>query len=144
MKKITYLLVPILFAGISAYFYLSKSNPKPVKNKISGAYEALNFMGARQTFPAGKIPANAYAKGWQVKQSMKSHSDEFRDETAPWEAMGPLNKAGRTLALAFNPQNPNTMYAGSASGGLWRSYTAGVGAKAWERVAIDFPVLAVR
>ena len=57
--------------------------------------------------------------------------------------MGPHNIGGRTLALAFNPQNPNTMYLGSASGGLWRSYTAGAGTLAWERVEAGFPVLAV-
>jgi photosystem II stability/assembly factor-like uncharacterized protein len=50
---------------------------------------------------------------------------------------------GRTLAIAFDPQNPNTIYAGSASGGLWRSQTGGVGASAWEYVPTGFPVLGV-
>jgi photosystem II stability/assembly factor-like uncharacterized protein len=63
--------------------------------------------------------------------------------TEPWETMGPKNHGGRTLALAFNPQNPNTMFAGSASGGLWRSYSAGVGAQAWDYVPTGYPVLGV-
>ncbi|NIW79968.1 MAG: hypothetical protein GWN16_11135, partial [Calditrichae bacterium] len=49
----------------------------------------------------------------------------------------------RTLVVEFNPQNPNTIFAGSASGGLWRSYSAGRGADAWEYVPTGFPVLGV-
>ncbi len=145
MKNTAFILVSLLTLGIALHlFHGNPSVNAPIKkNKISGAYKAMNFMGARQTFPAGTIPANAYTKGWQVKQKMRAHSETFRDATEPWETMGPLNKAGRTLAIAFNPQHPSTMYAGSASGGLWRSYTAGVGAKAWKRVDTGFPVLAV-
>jgi photosystem II stability/assembly factor-like uncharacterized protein len=61
----------------------------------------------------------------------------------PWRAIGPSNISGRTLAIALNPQNPNTIYAGSASGGLWCSYSAGVGERAWEYVRTGFPVLGV-
>jgi photosystem II stability/assembly factor-like uncharacterized protein len=57
--------------------------------------------------------------------------------------MGPQNIGGRTLAIVINPLNPNTIYAGSASGGLWRSYSGGVGVKAWNYVPTGFPVLSV-
>ncbi|MBK9012962.1 MAG: hypothetical protein IPM82_02160 [Saprospiraceae bacterium] len=63
--------------------------------------------------------------------------------TDPWQTLGPHNRAGRTLKLAFNPQNPNTMYAGSASGGLWRSYTGGLGNTAWHQVPTGLPAPAV-
>ncbi|MBL0072006.1 MAG: hypothetical protein IPP34_09415 [Bacteroidetes bacterium] len=60
-----------------------------------------------------------------------------------WEPIGPMNFGGRTLALAFNPQNPNTMFAGSASGGLWRTYSGANGAQAWHQVETGFPILGV-
>ena len=58
-----------------------------------------------------------------------------------WESIGPDNVGGRTLALAINPERPETVWAGSAGGGLWRSYTGGTGA-AWERVSTGFGVTA--
>ena len=52
----------------------------------------------------------------------------------------------RTLFLAFHPDNPDIIFAGSASGGLWKTTTAGtagIGIEAWERVPTGFPALAV-
>ncbi|MCX8010962.1 MAG: hypothetical protein N3A61_07410, partial [Ignavibacteria bacterium] len=48
-----------------------------------------------------------------------------------------------TKDVKFNPQNPNTIFAASASGGLWRSYTAGLGTQAWERIETGYPVLGI-
>ncbi|HLA64690.1 MAG TPA: FlgD immunoglobulin-like domain containing protein, partial [Rhodothermales bacterium] len=39
--------------------------------------------------------------------------------------------------------NPSTIWAGSASGGLWRSTTAGLGATAWARVPLAFGAMSV-
>ena len=58
-----------------------------------------------------------------------------------WAAKGPLNYAGRCLEIQFNNQNPNTLFVGTAGAGLWRSYTAGVGPKAWHHVSTGYPVL---
>lgn len=65
------------------------------------------------------------------------------DRSNTWEAIGPKNIGGRTLCLAVNPVDTNILWAGSASGGLWKSTTAGIGATAWERVETGFPVLGV-
>lgn len=138
--------ISILFSAIAAIAIwqlqaLNKIDQKEASEKISGAYEALNFMGNRQTFPAKEIPSHAYSTAWQTMQHMPKANAQRDPE--PWESIGPHNRGGRTLTLAFNPQNANTLYAGSASGGLWRSYTAGLGVNAWERIEIDFPVLGV-
>lgn len=42
-----------------------------------------------------------------------------------WEYMGPDNTGGRTRAILIDPENPNIIYAGGVSGGLWKSETAG-------------------
>jgi len=47
------------------------------------------------------------------------------------------------IGLAFNPQNPNTIWAGSASGGLWKTISDGIGVEAWKYVPTGFPVLGV-
>jgi hypothetical protein len=40
---------------------------------------------------------------------------------AAWRAIGPGNVGGRTRAMVLSPDNPSTLWAGSAGGGVWRS-----------------------
>jgi photosystem II stability/assembly factor-like uncharacterized protein len=42
-----------------------------------------------------------------------------------WTALGPGNIGGRTRAILLDPGNPNTMWAGSVGGGIWRTDNAG-------------------
>lgn len=116
--------------------------PSVSKDEVSGAYQALNFLGARQTYPYGTLPTNAHYAAWQRWHSGNTASARG-NPPLPWESLGPHNRGGRTLTLALNPQNENTIYAGSASGGLWKSTTGGAGVEAWEKVETGFPVLGV-
>jgi photosystem II stability/assembly factor-like uncharacterized protein len=42
-----------------------------------------------------------------------------------WREIGPGNIGGRTRALAIDPLDPQTVYAGGVSGGVWKSVDAG-------------------
>lgn len=142
-------LLSLLFCTIiGLLFWMTSPNNSPITSHenqedevVSGAYEALSFWGMTQTYPSGHIPEKAQFAAWEQVQQMTTSRDN--PPTEPWESMGPHNRAGRTLDLAFNPQNVNTLYACSASGGLWRSHTAGVGENAWNRVPLGFPALSV-
>lgn len=114
---------------------------KASKAAVNKAYESFGFHTQARAYPFTDIPYNALSSAWSHLQRMPEMATDSRAEG--WESLGPWNVGGRTLCLAFNPQNANTLYAGSASGGLWRSYTAGVGRQAWTRIPIPFPVLAV-
>jgi len=55
--------------------------------------------------------------------------------TAPqWEWLGPGNAAGRTRTLVLHPQNPDVLFAGGVSGGVWRSDDAGAH---WQALSDD-------
>jgi len=43
----------------------------------------------------------------------------------PWRNIGPGAMSGRITALACDPTQPNVIYAGAASGGVWRSRSGG-------------------
>lgn len=47
------------------------------------------------------------------------------DRGPAWECMGPFEIAGRTPALAVHPTDQQTLFAGSANGGVWRSRNGG-------------------
>lgn len=44
---------------------------------------------------------------------------------SPWFSIGPRNVNGRVKALAVHPTNPDIIYAGAASGGVWKSVDGG-------------------
>jgi len=121
---------------------------------INGALEALAFWGESRAYPGRDIPAAGFGRAYDYARAelRKPLAETFgrgrrgelaRGQGSGWQALGPTNGGGRTLTIAFEPGNPDTIYAGSASGGLWRSETGGVGAAAWERVPTGFPELGV-
>jgi uncharacterized protein (TIGR03437 family) len=57
-----------------------------------------------------------------------------------WTPLGPGNVGGRTRALLVHPLNPDTMFAGAASGGVWRTTDGG---KSWTPLTDLLPNLAV-
>lgn len=42
-----------------------------------------------------------------------------------WANLGPANQGGRTRTLIIDPGNPSVMYAGGATGGVWKSTDGG-------------------
>ena len=42
-----------------------------------------------------------------------------------WSPLGPGNVGGRTRALVFDPTNPDVMYAGGVTGGIWKTTDGG-------------------
>lgn len=71
-------------------------------------------------WPDGNVPWGAY---WDALQQRERMPRVSLDET--WVNIGPFNHGGRARVLRFHPGQPDTMYAGSVSGGLWKSVDAG-------------------
>ncbi|MFQ5824587.1 MAG: T9SS type A sorting domain-containing protein [bacterium] len=146
MKAKTVLTILFSLLTIITVFFQFFSQPRVKEisaHRTSGAMEALDFWYAQRAYPDKTIPdVGHYAAYEYSRRNLRSRLNKS-SMIEPWKAIGPHNIGGRTLAIVFNPLNPNTIYAGSASGGLWRSYTGGRGAQAWEYVSTGFPVLAV-
>ena len=106
--------------------------------KTSGAGKAMEFWDMLRSYPDGHL----YSSRLYQAHNEWSNSLGLRNNIS-WKAMGPKNIGGRTLCLAFHPTESKVLFAGSASGGLWKSETGGKGTKAWERVRTGFPVLGV-
>jgi hypothetical protein len=73
-----------------------------------------------------------------------SGADDVELFSGNWTAIGPSqNIGGRILSIAIDPTDGSRILIGSASGGIWRTITGGVGTNAWRQVATNFPVLGV-
>lgn len=119
--------------------YLEEGDPFEA-HPTSEALEALEQWVAPRAWPGKSLPASAHADAWE---SFRRLPAERASSRGAWRPLGPTNTGGRTLAVAFNPQNPLTLFAGSAGGGLWRTRNGGVGPAAWTRIATGQPVTSV-
>jgi len=139
IKKIVTVIVLVTISFISILAIRFLNNEKVPK--LSGVGIALDDFFMARAWPDSIIPHNQYEEAYKRHQEMQILSK--KKDSIAWEAIGPKNFAGRMIGLAFNPQNPNTIWAGSASGGLWKTETDGIGVKAWEYIPTGFPVLGV-
>ena len=105
----------------------------------SGAGRALDLWAARRMATDGSLPMDAWTRAFEERYAAVLRGGK----QVAWQSLGPHNIGGRTLCLAFHPDDPDIVYAGSASGGLWVTHTAGIGADAWDPVPLGHPVLGV-
>lgn len=143
-----------IFLSISAClcfilgFYITH-DPSANKREKKGedhAQEMFEWWYSQRALPFDYIPAGAFQKAvLYAKTKMRKEKQTFSASGDPqqWVSIGPNNVGGRMLSLAVNPQNTNIVWAGSASGGLWKSTTGGEGASAWTYVNTGFNALSI-
>jgi photosystem II stability/assembly factor-like uncharacterized protein len=108
------------------------------KVEFAGAYNYISQ--ARVNMLTNTISTKDVMKAFQQADMMNA---SFRKKNSPalyWEELGPDNIGGRTYALLFDKNNPQRIYAGGVSGGLWISNNGG---SSWNKYDDHMPNLAV-
>jgi len=138
MKRVLYFSALL---GVFLLIYKPQWKLKTASSDLptSGAGIAMDAWTLERLYPSNRLPTHEFFTAFKER----SQAATTRNKLPAWKALGPKNIAGRTLALAFHPSNPAIIYLGSASGGLWKTETMGLGATAWERVPTGFPLLGV-
>ena len=138
MKHLTLLNLAILVGLLGSCHQAAEM---PAKKTETGASQAMAEWALVRSYPDGRI----WSRNLTLAHEQRQLELAFRNggNEPEWEALGPKNFGGRTICLAFHPTDPGIIYAGSASGGLWKTATAGQGVQAWERVPLGHPVLGV-
>ncbi len=83
-------------------------------------------------------------KGWDEKKARFSKARQ--NSSVSWVNLGPETSypsgggAGRVNCIAFNPNDPNIIWVGSPSGGLWKSVNGGA---TWSNSWDDLPNLGI-
>lgn len=109
------------------------------------AWEMFEWWYGQRAFPNELIPAAGFGNAFTyAKQALPAETSAGAStRMSDWTSIGPDNIGGRVLSIAVDPANANRVWAGTASGGLWLSTTAGEGADAWDLVSTGFPTVAV-
>jgi Secretion system C-terminal sorting domain len=151
---------PILFFIVIAlatitYFSLSQSGsgPKLLNEKQSqeteeseketGVEKQLAMWYHSKGYPNPVNLDDKYKAAWQQYLEIKKKNTKFntRIEAANWTSLGDVSTiGGRILCITVDPNNSNNLWAGSASGGIWKSVNAGT---SWTSVTTNLQVLGV-
>lgn len=134
--------------------YFGKGNHEE-HEKESGADKQMISWWWSRAYPEPENINEKYYRGWLQAQALKNpeavsqryganSSKNANLFSGNWTAIGPdQNIGGRILSVAIDPQNGNNIFIGSASGGIWKTTSAGIGTNAWQPVSTGFPVLGV-
>jgi len=138
MKKIIIypIIITVIIISISFFTkssnkdYSRKYNYKSIYNieSVTGANGAIDYKNLiYKDFNTGKVELSKLASAKDlVRQKMISRSSSLN-----FVEEGPDNVGGRTRAIAIHPDDENVMFAGSVSGGLFKTVNAG---QNWVRV----------
>lgn len=135
MKRLSYLIVFASF--IAAFTWLSRT-PDTSRVILTVGKEAEagidnDWFMTQRSYPRESVPTLALRK---MKKAMATQFYSKRSlrssfATSDWTLVGPSNIGGRITSAAIHPTNPDIMYVGAASGGVWRSTDRGY---YWENI----------
>jgi photosystem II stability/assembly factor-like uncharacterized protein len=125
MQKLLFLSFALLLA---ACFTPSKQEKDP--------FEPLDYLWAQRAYPYGFVPSEAYYQALEQTKTMSAN----RNQGLNWTLAGPTRVSGRISDVAMHPSDLLTVYAASASGGVWKSTDAGHN---WAPISDDLPSLSI-
>ncbi len=145
-KKITFLGASILL-GVGLIATLSNreltANQKYAPRTMDGAAQSAKgmmefFNTMRKNVVTGKVEASDFAKAREEVKAMLNQGT--RAASLTFQLEGPDNYGGRTRAILVDQNDNNILYAGSVSGGLYKSTNRG---NTWEVLPAFADVLSV-
>ena len=126
--KILALLIVIISTGyvINDVFLKNETSFRESvqKNEAGPDSYPSEWAWEQRTFPYWKADNQAYLA--EIKKAQQMRAEATHHKLEPVLFAGPTNIGGRISDIEFNPQNPNIVYAGAATGGVFKSTDMGL------------------
>ena len=113
----------------------------------AGADKQLTMWFQQRAYPNPNNLDNKYQRAWDQAKKLKEQARLYGrgNSFSNWVSLGPsvdgLGRiGGRIKCIAIDPNNNSNLWAGSASGGIWKSTDAGAN---WSNVTTGMHVLGV-
>jgi photosystem II stability/assembly factor-like uncharacterized protein len=139
IRKIWWLLPVVAVLGWLVWLELTMVN-----DKAETGFDRPD--GYAEYFHNISTPINVSERGYEPNYRYKEYDRLNRrmhksSHALDWVSRGPSNVSGRTRAVLVDPDDPdhNTWYAGSASGGIWKTTDGG---QSWRALTEELPNLA--
>lgn len=119
---------------------------------IPSVLKSMDMWTDMRTYPNKELEATQFNSSFELARRMPVMTGgTLSGMNAPtaagsWTTLAPMNFAGRILSIAFHPTDPNIMWVGAASGGLWKTTNGGRGAVNginWTYVPTGFAALGI-
>lgn len=125
---------PLALACGTHYFlpYSTRERGFIDEKEASFAKEGVEYRMLAWRNENGEIPANPLAEpivqraAWLASQTESSGFSNGGAARLNWTPRGPQNVGGRTRSLLIHPTDTNIMWAGSVSGGVWKTTDGGL------------------
>jgi len=135
MRKFLYILISTVSLGAVLFFTGYREGNR---NFISPSSKLLNSESAKGSIAyLTKMRANPEtgvvdpADVARAREAARTMSLQKGGDLLQWEELGPNDVGGRTRAILIDKDNPNKIYAGGVSGGLFVSYD---NASSWQKI----------
>lgn len=128
-------------------------HPNPDKLKGTKRFKRWEWLNSTRLLPDGTAPSPAVRlQGIREAQEMRRLESRMRTNGSAWSPVGPMEYAeptadetsghntGRLNCIAFDPTNPDILWAGSSQGGVWRSDNHG---ESWQPMNEGLPTLRI-
>ena len=99
---------------------------------------ALSFLFFTQIPGAAPVSGAAAAMLQEEEEALPITPEIFQN--LKWRSIGPANMMGRVADVEGVPGDPNILYVGSASGGVWKTVNGGT---TWTPIFDDQPVSSI-
>lgn len=99
-----------------------KKNAKP---NYGNPDEAMKWFYEQRAYPDGKIPDGWREEALEHIRKNNISSQKGGVEGLAWTQVGPGNYGGRLRSIVVHPTDPNIIYIGSVSGGVWKTTNGG-------------------
>ncbi|MCX6226299.1 MAG: T9SS type A sorting domain-containing protein [Bacteroidia bacterium] len=134
-KHLLFALALVLSVGFTAFGQVGREGKVQVVGDGNQTVKDLDPMNAANWLSARRVNqytgtidiADIVRAQEQVKALTRKGGNSLNME---WNELGPNNIGGRTRAFLIDKDNPDVCFAGSVSGGLWKTTTGG---STWEK-----------
>ncbi|MFY9233719.1 MAG: hypothetical protein WAO58_04580 [Fimbriimonadaceae bacterium] len=124
--KLSWIALPAAIALISGCTS-QPVNPTPIETEQRTAIEAVQFRYQQRLSEDGTIPPNALMNAKAHRDAMLAAEQPMGGGAFPasWSWIGPGRIGGRLRAIIIHPTQTNTIWIGSAGGGIWKTTDGG-------------------
>jgi len=129
--------ISFLLLGVMAAAWLVW--PQPQEGAAPAGSYPNEYEWVKRTWPHFAIDPAVIGQAAGEAQAMRREA-QGKNAFGRWENVGPANISGRISDVAYDPQHPDTIWAGSATGGVLKSTDGG---STWAFVFDDMPTLLI-